>query len=239
MKIVMIDDELDSLNMLEIEIKKAFPNFEIIAKFNNASEAIQQINALDFDVLFLDIQMPEYNGFEVLQKIEHANFDIVFLTAYSEYAIEAIKAKAFDYLLKPIDTYELVESLNKIIQKQNQMYQNQMNFFLSKINEGTSNRIRIPTQDGISFLDTKDIIYCKAESNYTHIFTTDQVLFISKTLKHLEELLKEYQFIRTHQSYLVNPTHIKEYKRKDGGYLLLSNGHTAYISKNKRDFLSE
>lgn len=235
MRVIIVDDEPKAMKMLAIELKQAFDTIDIVGVYQNPMEAIAAINEKKPDILFLDIEMPIYSGFDVLLKCDYQAMQVIFVTAYSEYALQAIKANALDYILKPIDTEELITAVNKA-QKQiteNDFKQLQQFFNSPKL----STFIKIPSGDEILFFQPKDIIYCQASSNYTNIFTTHRKLLISKTLKYTESLLPQKKFIRVHQSYIVNTAHIKAYNKLDGGYLVLSNGDKVKIAKNKRHLI--
>lgn len=234
---VLIDDEINALKMLELELLTHFDNITILDKFQDPTIAVEQLNQLNPDILFIDIEMPTLNGFDVLEKTKISS-QIIFTTAYSEYAINAIKANAIDYLLKPLDTDELLAAVNKAIENINNN-DNNIEEILKELKNAQKDIIRIPISNGYAFINKFDIIYCQSESNYTHIITTKKKHLISKTLKFIQNLLPENEFIRIHNSYLVNVTHIKEYSRKDGGYVLLSNNSKLRVSNSKKDIFNQ
>jgi two-component system LytT family response regulator len=162
---------------------------------------------------------------------------VIFATAYSEYALQAIKANALDYILKPIDNDELESAVKKAKQKIEEQNFNQFQFLIDKLENDEKDFIKIPSGDQILFFQAEEIIYCKAESNYTLIFTTNKKILVSKTLKYMEELLPKNDFIRIHQSFIINKNHIRAYSRLDGGYVTLSNGDTARVAKNKKNLV--
>lgn len=237
MRIAIIDDEINATKMLELELMTISRDLEIIGVYNDPVKAFEELNIETLDVLFLDVEMPRLSGFDLLEKWSDRSFDIIFTTAYSEYAIKAIKESALDYLLKPIDTTELKDAVTKVILKRSKQNDVALDRLLEKINKTKSSLIKIPTSDGITFKKPEDIIYCKSESNYVHIFTIDGKLFIAKTLKYMEEILPPSYFIRCHHSYIVNQYHIKEYLREDGGYLHMSNGDRIKVAQSKRNNL--
>lgn len=235
-KAVLIDDEINALKMLELELSNNFKNIEVVKKIQDPSDAVKQLNTLNPDIVFIDIEMPTLNGFDVLKKTNISS-QIIFTTAYSQYAIKAIKANAIDYLLKPLDTDELLEAVNKAIYNiEND--DNNIEEIIRKLNGSQNDIIRIPISNGYAFINKADIIYCQSESNYTHIFTVDKKHLVSKTLKFIQNLLPEKEFIRIHHSYLVNISHIKEYSRKDGGFVILSNKEKLRVSNSKKDIFN-
>lgn len=234
MRTIIIDDEIKAAKMLEIELHRLFPDLEIIGSFQQAQEAIHAIEELKPDLLFLDIEMPKLSGFDVLKNCSYREMQVIFVTAYSEFALQAIKANALDYILKPIDTEELKEAVQKAQQKIETDRFSPFQFLLDKLDQSDEKLIKIPSGDQILFFKKEEIIYCIAESNYTNVITTNQKILISKTLKYMEDLLPNSIFIRIHQSYLVNKNHIKAYSRIDGGYVILSNGDKAKVAKNRK-----
>ncbi len=234
MRAIIIDDEQKAIKMLEIELQRAFPTIQILGGFYQPELGINAINTLQPDLLFLDIEMPNLSGFDVLKRCIYQNMQIIFTTAYSEYALQAIKANALDYLLKPIDTEELIEAVKKAAMRIKEQQFSQVQLLLNKLETPSDTTIKIPSGDQVLFFQPNDIIYCKAESNYTTIVTINQRILVSKTLKYMSTMLPTSDFYRVHQSYLVNKNHIRAFSRIDGGYVTLSNGDIARVAKNKR-----
>jgi len=224
--------------MLELELKNHFPSIEIIGKYQLPEEAISSINKNEPDILFVDIEMPKLSGFDILRKVD-CESQIIFTTAYSQYAIDAIKANAIDYLLKPLDTEELIAAVNKAIENIKQKKNTQIEEILKKLDHIQSDILKIPTSSGYAFIKKTDIIYLQSESNYTHVITTDKTHLVSKTMKSIHATLPEDDFIRIHNSFVVNIFHIKEYSRKDGGFVVLSNDKTLKVSNSKKDIFNE
>ena len=237
MRTIIIDDEIKAAKMLQIELEKLFPEIDIIGNFQQPELGIQAIDKQKPDLVFLDIEMPKKSGFDVLKSCQFRKMQVIFATAYSEYALQAIKANALDYILKPIDNDELESAVNKAKQKIEEQNFNQFQFLIDKLENDEKDFIKIPSGDQILFFQPEEIIYCKAESNYTLILTTKQKILVSKTLKYMEELLPKNDFIRIHQSFVINKNHIRAYSRLDGGYVTLSNGDTARVAKNKKNLV--
>ena len=237
MRTIIIDDEPNATSMLQLELAQQFPEVEVVGIYNDAKKALKALDNDSCDLLLLDVEMPHLDGFELLSRFPKRQFDVVFTTAYSEYAIKAIKERAMDYLLKPIDSEELKIAVEKVMKKR-EGNQSEIVDILSRIDDHEKDIIKVPTSKGLSFVEAKEIIYCKAESNYVNIITTDQNFFISKTLKHMQELLPSKLFIRCHLSFIVNQRHIREYIRTDGGYFIMSNGDRVNVSSNKKEIFS-
>lgn len=233
-KVAILDDEQNSAFALEKLIGKYCPKLEIIKILNDPREGLEFLLSNKVDLLFLDIQMPHITGLELLKKIPNKSFHVIFTTAYDQFAIEAIKLSALDYLLKPIDPEQLVLSVSRFLNSHsNQKIQE----LLSEVGTNSSNKLVIQLQDKTLFLDFDEIYYLEAESNYTHIHMFDGNSYMtSKTIKYYEELLKQQGFFRSHQSFLINLSYIREYSKPDHT-IVLKNGKHIPVSKNKKDGL--
>ena len=185
--------------------------------------------------------MPSINGFELLEQFKSLPFSIIFTTAYSQYAVQAFKAQAINYLLKPIDEDELKEAIDAWQTNYNKdKNSEEINRLLKHLKkEGLlESKITIPISDGYEFVDVKEILYCQSQNNYTYIFLQNgEKVLISKTLKSVEQTLKRFYFLRTHQSYLVNPNFMKKFMRSEGGYLIMSDNKQIPVSIAKRDLI--
>jgi two-component system LytT family response regulator len=237
LKAVLIDDEPNCLKMLEWELQNACPNVQIAALCESGKDGLRAIQSHRPDLVFLDVDMPYMNGFEMLELLPDINFEVVFTTAHDEYAVKAFKINALDYLLKPIDEEELKSAIEKAEEKK----RNYRSLDTKPNNDPRENVIRkvaLPTFEGLVFVEVGQIIYCQSDNNYTKIFLkSEKDLFISKTLKEIEELLGNYFFFRVHNSFLVNLNEIKTYVKADGGYLVMSNDHKVRVSRTKKDSL--
>lgn len=242
MKIAIIDDELHCIKSLELHINSLFPKSKIVYKTTKPKDAIGVLGNLKIDILFLDVEMPSINGFELLEQFENLPFCVIFTTAYSQYAVQAFKAQAINYLLKPIDENELKEAIVGWQEKYNQdKSSDEISRLLTHLKkEGLlESKIAIPVSDGYEFLDIKEILYCQSQNNYTYIYLKNgERVVISKSLKMVEQALKRFYFLRTHQSYLVNPNFMKKYMRSDGGYLIMSDNKQIPVSNSKRDLIT-
>ncbi|MEZ4893797.1 MAG: LytTR family DNA-binding domain-containing protein [Saprospiraceae bacterium] len=237
-KAILIDDEKSSLEMLEWLMGTYCPEISILKKCNSAADGIEAIQELNPDVVFLDIEMPKMNGFEMLDRIKNINFEVVFTTAYDQFAVRAFRHSALNYLLKPIDPDDLVATAERLKQKKSTPSTEQMELlFHSLMNQKTNvERIALSTGDGLVFVQTKDIAYCQAESNYTNVVMADnRKMLVAKTLKEIDETLSGKDFFRVHNSYLVNINHISRFVRGDGGYILMPDNTQITISRSKRD----
>lgn len=242
MNIAIVDDEVHCIESLVIHLKELFPDANVIYKTNKVQEAAEKLKELSVDLLFLDIEMPGMNGFQLLESLPERKFDTIFTTAYSEYALEAFKAKAINYLLKPIDEDELKETIDAWMErKKNSEDQGQnIDELLEHLKkEGfMKSKISVPISDGYEFIEVNDIIYCNSQSNYTNLHLTDGTkVLVSKTLKEVESALHNFFFLRVHQSYLINPNYMKRYSRHDGGYIIMDNKESIPVSNSKRNLI--
>jgi two-component system LytT family response regulator len=239
-KAIIIDDELTAIKSLKWEINNSCNGIEIIDSFTNPNEAISAINYLKPDCIFLDIEMPEMDGFQLLEKLQFRDFDLIITTAYDSYALKAFKESAIDYLLKPVDTDDLIKSIAKIKNNKNE---NVLGKELYKIIENISpkttfGKISLQLAGKTIFVEPNEIIYCKSDGNYTEIyFKTKSKELISKKIKDVEQMFNNTLFYRVHNSYLVNVNYITEFIKSDGQYLVLENGITIPVSRSKKSAL--
>jgi two-component system LytT family response regulator len=240
---VLIDDENNSLEMMEWLIKTYCPQVSIEAMCNTSEKGIEAINKFKPDVVFLDIEMPHMNGFDMLEQFDKLFFDVVFCTAYDQFAIRAFKYSALNYLLKPVDPADLQETIRRLEEKKSSPSKEQMDLLLQNIRETIKpavQRIALTTGDGMIFVPVDDIVYCEAESNYTSVALKDgKKILVSKVLKDIDETLSGSGFYRIHNSFLINLNHIKKYVRGDGGYVIMNNDVTVSISRSRRQEFME
>ncbi len=233
LKAILVEDEQISREILRNYIGKYCPNVTLLGEASNIEDAYKLIEKHELDLVFLDVEMPFGNAFDLLEKVEDRTFETVFVTAYDHYAIEALNSHASYYLLKPISIDELIKAVNivtEIKEKENQL---QHEVLAPKTNSAKG-KITIPQQDGFEVLDINDIVFCKADDNYTEIHLGNSKKLVSKTLKYFEDILKEYSFVRIHKSYLVNVNSITKYKKGKGGSVLVSNGKEILVSASKK-----
>lgn len=238
-KAIIIDDETKAIKSLKLRIDRLFPDISIVGTAQNARAGKQLIDAHAPDLVFLDIEMPNGNAFTLLEQFETIDFAIIFVTAYNEYAIQAIKISALDYLLKPIDEEELIEAINKYrSQHPKTDYSQRINKLSETYQQFNSQsfRIALPTMGGIEYVMINQILFCEADNNYSVIHLEGlPSIVISKTLKYLEDSLAEVFFMRVHQSYLVNLFKVVRFEKGNRGRIVMSNGETINLSKNKKE----
>lgn len=236
MRVVIVDDEKGSIEILEQKISEFVKGATVVATFYDPSIALDYLQKGDLDVLFLDVDMPGMNGFELIRKIPDLKFEIVFTTAYSQFAIDAIRIGAFDYLTKPILIDDLIKCFNRLSHFISPI--DQIRDFSFKKLQDQHEKLLVSTNEAYEYIQIEKIIYFKAEGNYTSIVLLDQgPILVSKPLGEYEENLNLYGFIRSHHSFLVNIQHIKKFVKEDGGYLITTDNHILSVSKRKKEEL--
>lgn len=240
MNAIIIDDEPFASKNLHAILKLFEQEVSVIAIASSAVEGIERIDELKPDLLFLDIEMPGGDGFEVLEKTSFKGYQVIFITAYSEYAIKALRMNALDYITKPVDPDELTAAIQRAKQNLGKQQSNTYQELINGHQKGRFERLAIPTMGGLKYIDLKEIIRLESSSNYTTIYTQkEKPTLVSKTLKSFDQTLSDSGFIRVHQSHLVNQQYITEFHRGDGSYLVLSNKDKVPVSKSKRGRLKE
>ena len=242
LKAIIIDDEPKAIQGLTWELSNFSDELEVVATFTEPEKALQYIKNTDFDCLFLDVEMPTMDGFQFLEKLEKKDFAVIITTAYNEYAIKAFKKEAIDYLLKPIDSDDLKDTITKI-KKFNSRTVNADKFerIILNFNEKLNHKkITINTDGKLVFLDPDDIIYVESDGNYSTLFIENEKnILLTKKLKEVSELLPNDSFFRIHNSYIINLNKIKEYLKTDG-YVVLENGKKIPVSRQRKsDFLGK
>ena len=240
---VLIDDESNSLEMMEWLMKTYCPQVKIEAMCNAADKGIEAIRQYKPDVVFLDIEMPHMNGFDLLEQFDKLFFDVVFCTAYDQFAIKAFRYSALNYLLKPVDPEDLKETIRRLEEKKSTPSAGTNRIIAAEYKQSakpTVQRIALTTGDGMIFVSTSEIIYCQAESNYTAVMLEGgKKILVSKVLKEIDETLSGPDFFRIHNSYLINVNKIKKLVRGDGGYIIMDDGANISISRNRRQEFME
>lgn len=231
---IIVEDEETSREILRNYLKKYCPNVHILGEASNVDEALVLIRSHELDLVFLDVEMPYGNAFDLLDKVGDINFETVFVTAYNHYAMDALNAHASYYLMKPISIDELIKAVDYVTEIKTKEDALQDQILVPKTNL-VNGKITIPLQDGFEVINTADILYCKADDNYTEIFlNTNKKKLVSKTLKYFEDALNDTSFARVHKSYLVNVNEIVKYVKGKGGSVILSNGKEIMVSSAKK-----
>ncbi|MBO6517933.1 MAG: response regulator transcription factor [Bacteroidia bacterium] len=242
-KAVIIDDESKARINLKNVLAKCEPGVEVQSEFGSPEEVLRNPDVLgDVDCLFLDIQMPGLNGFDFLEQIDYSNMMVVFVTAYSSYALRAIKANALDYILKPIKISELRITINKLYKRKEMLrnesersvysksLENSINHFYQK----TPPKITIPTRHGFKIIDSAELCWVQADGNYSWIHLNgERAELVTRTIGHFEDILDSEKFVRVHNSSLINLDFLAEFSFEGGGTAFLKDGTSLNIAKRR------
>ncbi len=238
-KTIIIDDEKMARTLLEGMLKELCKDVEVLDTCKDLPTGVKSIRKHNPDLVFLDIEMPGHSGLELLDFFneDEVNFSIIFTTAYNQYAIQAFKLSAIDYLLKPIEFKDLEHAVERF--KKQGVKQNYQVLKTNLQLNHKKKKIAIHTTGSIKFIDINDIIYLKADGAYTNIvLKNEDTVMASKILKSFEDVLNpDLSFFRCHKSFIVNTNYIKEFVRTDGGYLRMENNHQVSLSSEKLDTL--
>ena len=240
-KAILVDDEQHCLDTLQILLQEYCPQVEILERCRSPKAALEAIRKLQPTLVFLDIEMPNMNGFELLEQLKPISFAVIFTTSYDQYAIKAIHISALDYLLKPVDPKELIAAINKVERQKAAPSAEQFQMLIDQIQQKGPEltKIAIPTSDGLELVHADQILRCEADDNYTHIFLKNKTKIVaSRSLKEVEAQLQDFSFfIRVHHSYIVNLNEVTKYVRGEGGYVIMSDGSTVNVSRARKEAL--
>lgn len=244
LKAVIIDDEANSREALAGKLDLFCPELELAGQGASVEEGVSLLVDASVDLLFLDIDLAGESGFDLLNALSEErknSLAIIFITAHDEFAIQAIKFSALDYLLKPVDPEELVKAVRRLeSEKGIPQKAASLNVLVENIRQASDSpkKIVVPTSDGIHVIRLSDIIRLESSSNYTTFFLhNEKNLLASKTLKEFDNMLEGYSFLRIHKSHLVNINFLKKYVQTDGGYLVLEDGSRIPVANRKKEQL--
>lgn len=233
---IIVDDEAHNRENLSALLIKYCPEVVVLGEASSVSEAFQLIKTASPEVVFLDIEMPNANGFALLELFDKLPFKVVFVTAYDAYALKAIKFSASDYILKPIDHQDLRQAVDDLLleSQPTEINRQSLDSFLNQ----EEKRIALTLSDEIRLIALSDIIRIEADNNYAKFFLSKgEEVLVSKHLGFYYDIIKDFGFMRVHQSHLVNQKFVDRYVKRDGGYLLLTNGHQVPISRTQKENL--
>jgi len=229
MKAVIIDDEAACIESLLAKIELFLPQVNILKTYQVAQEALTEINKLDLDLIFLDIEMPGLDGISFAQKANLQNTEIIYTTAHQQYAISAFRVSAFDFLLKPIDRHELTASIERLCNKLKEKQQKGIKL------HGKYNKIAVHSVKGLSFVSLNDILWLESDNNYTTLHLLSGARMItSRAIGEYEEILTPLDFVRIHQSIMINLQYLQEYVKGEGGSVILANGRELEVSRRRK-----
>lgn len=236
---IIVDDEELARKNLAFMLNEYCPHVEVVGEASNVKAAKQLLDDEDVDLLLLDIEMPNGSGFDLLEQHQgDFHFKIIFITAYHEYALKAFKFSALDYLLKPINSEELIQAISKVNPGKDFEPKVQIDHLIENITKkgNVMDKLALPSMEGLQFVSLDEIIYCESQDNYTQFFlTTGQRVMVSKTIKYFEELLDETRFFRVHRSHIINLKYIDKYVKGEGGYIVMKQGNRIPVSRRKKE----
>lgn len=236
-KTIIIDDEQNTREVLSKLLQDYCPNVKVEAAVSSIIEGKELIETIKPDLVFLDVEFPEANGFSLLEEIDVVDFDVIFISGHEEYAVKAFHTEATDYLLKPFNLEELEKAVNKVAEKRKKEAQfKHADVFMQNWKGSQDKQIALSSTEGFLFVKIKDIIYCRGDGAYTYFYLkgTDRIT-VSKNLKEFESLLGDSGFFRVHKSFLINLNEMKKYVRGEGGYVVMTNGDTVDVSKRRKE----
>lgn len=235
---VIIDDEELARRSLKNLLVQLDLDVNVLGYGTSAISGVKAIQEHRPELIFLDIEMIDGSGFEVLDVLERIDFDVIFVTAHPNFALKAIKYEALDYILKPINPEELISAINKHIRRTSKYEKQNHRLSLVKSLSLMKSKVPIPHKGGVRFLEMEDVIRLEADGSYTTVYSNDErPHVVSKPLKFYATSLSEEVFVRVHRSHLVNVRYIIEYKRDDGGFVVLQNGDVIQVAEKKREMV--
>ncbi len=240
-KSIIVDDEKNGRENLAGLLKSYCSRVTVVGEADSVKSAIDLIEMVHPDLVFLDIEMPVADGFALLEHFREYPFEVIFVTAYDNYAIKAIRFAAADYILKPINTDDLKDAVDKVFERISLKQENdRLRQLYRNIQQPKDPRIGLACGDTIEFVEVNALVRCQGEGNYTHFYFEDRKpLLVSRSLVEFEELLDEYSFLRVHKTHLVNLNKVIALLRNEGGVLRMSNGDMIPISRRRKDTVVE
>jgi two-component system, LytTR family, response regulator len=239
LRTVVIDDEQNAVDFMISVIGEYCSDLEVVGQAGNVTDGVEVIGRLKPDLVLLDVEMPNGTGFDLLEFFPDKDFDVVFITAFNHYAIKAIKFSAVDYILKPVNINEFIESMKRVVQRRTDSHSkgnDNYRILLENLKTPAPSRLAIPAADGMEYLNPKEIIRIEADGSYSWFHLTgERKILVSRNLKEFQDLLGDRSFFRSHNSCLINLKYVKKFVKKDGGYIEMLDGSQAPISRNRKD----
>lgn len=239
-KAVIIDDDKQMRELNACLLSDNFPDIEIIGEADSVNSGVDIITETKPDLVLLDIEIKGGTGFNVLQKVRPYSFQVIFITGFNNFAIKAFKFSAIDYILKPVNEVEFIDAIEKAVTQIN-INDNELQYdnFLSHYEKKTqSKKIVLRTSEALHLVDISNIVFCKSDNSYTTFYLDGgKEIIVSKSMKEYASLLEEFNFVRPHQSFLVNTQHISKIDKSDGGFVILNNGKEVPVSARRKQSL--
>ncbi len=240
-KALIVDDEESGEQLLSKLVTRKHPEITLLPSADSLDDAVLSINQYQPDLVFLDIRLGNDSGFEVLENTTYKSFHVIFVSAYSQYALEAIKSSAIDYLLKPVDMDDLREAIERFKSRRTNISTEQLSVIRKSLSTSQSNKkLVVPVREGYEFIKTAEVLYITADENYSHIhLRSGSPKLASKTLGYFEEKLDSDSFFRIHKSHLINLQEIAAYEHGNGGFVKMTDGRRMEVSRRKKKELLE
>jgi len=240
LRAIIIEDEEKSREGLRNLLEKFCEGVEVVALAGDVAHGVAAILKHNPQLVFLDIEMPGENGFELFTYFDKPDFDVIFTTAYDQFAVQAFRLSAVDYLLKPIDLEELRAAIDKAQDRQAQQ-SSHLDVLQHNLKPDQPHKVALPTGEGFQFVLTDDILRCEADGNYTQFFLTNgNKMLVSKTLKEFDQLFAERAFFRAHRSHLINLRYVSKYTRAKAPIITMEDGSQITLAPTKREsFLAQ
>ncbi len=240
LRTIIIDDEAHVRESLTNMLKLHCPNAKVVGQAEGVKSGLKVIQSYQPDLILLDIKMKDGTGFDLLEQIDNIDFKIIFITAYDQYAIKAFKFSALDYLLKPIESIDLKNAIDKAVKASQKEVNTQLNTLANNLqtDDQSKKKIILKTFDNVYLVKVKDIIYAESDGRYTTIYLlSGEQIIVSTTLKHYHEILNDFGFYRVHKSFLINIEHIQRFEKAEGGYVILETNAKVPVASRKREEL--
>jgi len=236
-KAVIIDDETASREALDALLREFVEEVQVLGQAGTPSEGLDLVRKLKPDVLFLAVELDGESGFDLLEQLPDDGPEVVFTTGYEQYATRAFRSDAADYLLKPVDLTQLREAVRKVAEKRKSAgAEERYEVLIRNWRSQGDEQIALSSSEGFIFVKLRDLIYCKGDGAYTYFFMNEnEKVTVSKNIGEFEGLLVSRGFFRVHKSYLINLNEMRRYVRGEGGYVVMSNGHTVDVSKRRKE----
>ena len=240
-KALIVDDEESGERLLTKLVTRKHPEITLLPSADSMEDAVKAIDQHQPDLVFLDIRLGNNTGFEVLEQSTYKSYHVIFVSAYSQYALKAIKSSAVDYLLKPVDMDDLRTAIDRFKSRKSSISTEQLTLIKKTLKAPeTRNKLVVPVREGYEFIKTAEVLYITADENYSHIhLTSGHQKLASKTLGYFEEKLEGEQFFRIHKSHLINLQEIVAYEHGNGGFVKMTDGKRMEVSRRKKKELLE
>ena len=233
---LIVDDEKQSRDTLRAYLKKYCTEIDVTAEADSVKSALKHIKQFHPELIFLDVELPDGTGFDILEKAKNIPLKVIFISAYDKYAVRAFKFSAIDYLQKPFEPDDIVKAVSKIKMSE-KIDELKKKIEVLLVNRNSLKKIALPSAGELFFVNTDEIVRCKADRNYTKVFLSNGKTYLtSKTLREYDEMLSPLNFCRIHHSHLINISFIKKYIKGEGGTVIMEDDSEIDVSRRRKEF---